>query len=117
MTTTTITTAKSKLFSGVDKLTAKDTKLRESYNERTRRGQAFTADLSQYDAKLRPTIQRAIDNGEINNTRATHAFVEGLAKIEAEKGIGFDFTNNQRLAELGLTVTGRNVGGYVDVRM
>ena len=98
----------------MDKLTANDTKLRESYNERTRRGQAFTADLSQYDAKLRPTIQRAIDNGEINNTRATHAFVEGLAKIEAEKGIGFDFTNNSKLAELGLTVAGRNVGGYVD---
>ncbi len=106
--------AKSNLFSEVDKLTANDTKLRESYNERTRRGQAFTADLSQYDEKLRPTIQRAIDNGKINNTRATHAFVEGLAKIEAEKGIGFDFTNNQRLAELGLTVAGRNVGGYVD---
>jgi len=107
-------TAKAKLFDQVDKLTAKDTKLRESYNERVRKGQKFTADLSQYDAKLRPTIQRAIDNGEINNTRATHAFVEGLAKIEAEKGIGFDFTNNERLAELGLTVAGRNVGGYVD---
>ena len=109
-------TAKSNLFSHVDKLTAKDTRLRESYNERTRSGQKFTADLSQYDEKMRPTIQRAIDNGEINNTRTTHAFIEGLAKIEAEKGIGFDFTNNKKLAELGLTVAGRNVGGYVDGR-
>ncbi len=107
-------TAKSNLFKHVDKLTAKDTRLRESYHERERSGQKFAADLSQYDEKMRPTIQRAIDNGEINNTRTTHAFIEGLAKIEAEKGIGFDFTNNRRLAELGLTVAGRNVGGYVD---
>lgn len=106
--------AKSSLFDQVDKLTARDTKLRESYNERVRRGQKFTADLSQYDEKLRPTIQRAIENGEINNTRTTHAFIEGLAKIEADKGIGFDFTNDQKLAELGLTVAGGNVGGYVD---
>ena len=56
-------TAKSNLFAEVDKLTANDTKLRESYNERTRRGQAFAADLTKYDAKQQETVKRAVESG------------------------------------------------------
>ena len=106
-------TAKSNLFSEVDKLTANDTKLRESYNERTRRGQAFEADLTKYDAKQQETIKKAVESGILNNTNRTHEFVDLVAKISADKGVPFDFTNNQKLKESGFAIDGKQVNGYV----
>ena len=106
-------TAKSNLFSEVDKLTANDTKLRESYNEKTRRGQAFEADLTQYDAKQQETIKKAVESGILNNTNRTHEFVDLVAKISADKGVPFDFTTNQKLKESGFAIDGKQVNGYV----
>ena len=106
-------TAKSNLFSEVDKLTANDTKLRESYNEKARRGQAFEADLTKYDAKQQETIKKAVESGILNNTNRTHEFVDLVAKISADKGVLFDFTNNQKLKESGFAIDGKQVNGYV----
>ena len=51
--------------------TQADNYLIESYNERSRRGQAFEADLSQYDAKQQETIKKAVESGILNNTNRT----------------------------------------------
>ena len=106
-------TAKSNLFSEVDTLTANDTLLRESYNEKARRGQAFEADLTKYDAKQQETIKKAVESGILNNTNRTHEFVDLVAKISADKGVPFDFTNNQKLKESGFAIDGKQVNGYV----
>lgn len=106
-------TAKSNLFSQVDKLTAKDTKLRESYNERARRGQAFTADLTKYDAKQQETVKRAIESGILNNTNRTHEFVDLIARISANKGVSFNFADNAKLKESGFALDGKQVNGFV----
>ena len=106
-------TAKSNLFDEVAKLTEQDTKLQESYLERTRRGYAFEADLTKYDAKQQETIKKAIDSGILNNTNRTHEFVDLVAKISADKGVPFDFTNNQKLKESGFAIDGKQVNGYV----
>ena len=106
-------TAKSNLFSEVDKLTANDTKLRESYNEKARRGQAFEVDLTQYDTKQQETIKKAVESGILNNTNRTHEFVDLVAKISADKGVIFDFTNNQKLKESGFAIDGKQVNGFV----
>lgn len=92
---------------------AKDSRLAESYNERTRRGQAFEADLSQYDVKQRQVVQRAIDSGILNDTNRTHELVDFVAKISADKGVLFDFTNNEKLKNSGFAVEGKQVNGYV----
>ena len=92
---------------------AKDSRLSESYNEKSRRSQAFEADLSKYDENQQETIQRAIDSGILNNTNRTHEFVDMVAKISADKGVLFDFTNNQKLKESGFAVEGKTVNGYV----
>lgn len=91
----------------------KDTKLAESYNERARRGQVFEADLSQYDEKQQEVIKRAVDSGILNNTNRTHEFVDLIAKISADKGVLFDFTNNKKLKESGFAVDGKEVNGFV----
>ena len=91
----------------------KGDRLVESYNERYRRGQAFEADISKYDAKQQATIQKAIDSGILNNTNRTHEFVDMIAKISADKGVSFDFTNNEKLKESGFAVEGKTVNGYV----
>lgn len=88
-------------------------RLMESYNERARRGQAFEADLSQYDQKQQAVIQKAIDSGILNNTNRTHEFVDMVAKISADKGVLFDFTNNEKLKNSGFAVDGKFVNGYV----
>jgi hypothetical protein len=89
-------------------------RLAESYNEKARRSQVFEADLSQYDTKQQAVIQKAIDSGILNNTRRTHEFVDMVAKISADKGVLFDFTDNERLKESSFAVDGKIVNGYFD---
>lgn len=103
---------KSRLSDEVMSLVQRD-RLAESYNERSRRGQAFEADVTQYNEKQRDTIQRAIDSGILNNTRRTHEFVNMIAKITADKGVSFDFTNNEKLKGSGFAVDGKTVNGFV----
>lgn len=97
----------------VNELTGRDTFLRESYNEKTRRGQAFEADLTQYDAKQQAVVAKAVESGILNNTNRSHEFVDMIAKISADKGVSFDFTDNQKLKESGLALDGKTVNGYV----
>ena len=92
---------------------ARGSRLEESYNERARRGQAFTADLSKYDEKQRTVVQRAIDSGILNNTNRTHEFVDIIARLSADKDVPFDFTNNAKLKESGFAIDGVTVNGYV----
>lgn len=97
------TTLKKQLDSEVS-AKIKGSRLAESYNERTRRGQAFEADLSKYDKKYHATIQKAIDSGFMNNTNRTHEFVDFVAKISAETGTAFDFTTNEKLKASGFAM-------------
>lgn len=103
---------KSQLGEEVMVLTKGD-RLSESYNEKGRRGQAFEADLSKYDAKQQKVIQKAVESGILNNTNRTHKFVDMIAKISADKGVLFDFTNNKKLKESGFALDGKTVNGYV----
>lgn len=91
----------------------KNDKLSESYNEKSRRSQTFETDVSKYDAKQQATIQKAIDSGILNNTNRTHEFVDMIAKISADKGVSFDFTDNKKLKESGFALEGKNVNGYI----
>ena len=91
----------------------KDTKLAESYNEQARRAQKYEADISQYDDARKDIIQKAIDSGVLNNTRRTHEFVDFIAKISADKGVSFDFTNNTKLKESGFALNGKTINGFV----
>lgn len=92
---------------------AQGTRLAESYNEVARRGQAFEADTTKYEGKQAEIVQKAIDSGILNNTNRTHEFVDMIAKISADKGVSFDFTNNEKLKESGFAVNGKTVNGYV----
>lgn len=106
-------TLKEQLSKEVSDLTKSDMYLRESYNQKAQRGKAFEADVSKYDKKQQAVIQKAIDSGILNNTKKTHAFVDWIAKISADKGVSFDFTNNQKLKESGFAKEGVSVNGYV----
>ena len=103
---------KSKLGEEVFGLVQSD-RLAESYNERGRRSQAFEVDLKQYDAKQQETVKKAVESGILNNTRRTHEFVDMIAKITADKGVLFDFTNNEKLKGSVFAVDGKQVNGYV----
>lgn len=92
---------------------AKDSRLVETYNEQTRRTQAFQADLTKYDAKQAEVVKKAIDSGILNNTNRTHEFVDLVAKISADKGVSFDFANNAKIKESGFAVDGATVNGFV----
>ncbi len=94
---------------------AKSSRLGESYNEKSRRSQAFEADLTKYDAKQQETVKKAVESGILNNTNRTHDFVDMIAKISADKGVSFDFINNQKLKESGFALEGKAVNGYVTV--
>lgn len=102
-----------KVSKNVSDMTLNDQYLRESYNEKGRRSEAFQADVSKYDKRQQETIQRAIDSNILNNTNRTHEFVDMVAKISADKGVLFDFTNNEKLKESGFALEGKRVNGYV----
>ena len=92
-------TAKSKLFTEVDKLTANDPKLRESYNERVRATQDFKADFekykgTKYEDAAKKTLESAIKAGA-NNTNAVHDLVDMAAHLSSETGHIFDFKSNE----------------------
>lgn len=91
----------------------KGSKLAESYNEKSRRGQVFQVDLSQYDEKYHATLKKAVESGILNNTNKTHDFVDLIAKISADKNVTFDFTDNQRLKDSGFAIEGKTVNGYI----
>ena len=105
-------TSKQNLFNEVNKLTENDTFLRESYKQREKRGQAFTADLKKYKGKQREAVKRAIDSGVLNDTYRSHELVETLSRLEAEKGIVFDYTNNKKLAQSGMALQGKTINGF-----
>ena len=108
----TVAQYKDRLSQEVSEL-AKNDRLVESYNEKARRGQAFEADLSKYSEKQRATVQRAIDSGVLNNTNRSHELVDLVAKLEEDKALPFDFTNNEKLKETGFALEGKTVNGYV----
>lgn len=88
------------------------TKLQESYTERSRRGQTFQADLSQYKGKQKEIVQKAVESGVLNNTNRTHEFVDLISSIAAQSGVDYDFTNNATLKNSGFAVEGKQVNGY-----
>ena len=76
--------------------------------------EAFTADLTKYKGKQREAVKRAIDSGVLNNTYRSHEFVDILSRIEADKGIVFNYADNQKLKKSGFAVEGKTVNGFVD---
>ena len=90
----------------------KGDRLENSYAEKFRARQKFEADVSQYDEKYRKTYERAMESGVLNNTNRSHELVDFIAKIEADKGVPFDFTNDEKLKETQFAVEGKRVNGY-----
>ena len=102
-----------RLSAEVEEMTRAD-RLHESYNERSRKGQAFEVDLTQYaEGVQRDTVKSAVESGILNNTNRTHEFVDLVAKLSADKGVLFDFTDNAKLKETGFALEGRTINGYV----
>ena len=108
-----INTLKSNLENSMADKIANDDFLKASYNEKAKRSVKYNADLTKYDAKQQEVIKKAIDSGILNDTRKTHEFVDMVAKISADKGVSFDFANNQKLKDSGFAVEGKQVNGFV----
>lgn len=110
-------TLKSKLSERVAEM-AKSDRLSESYAERARRSEYFTEDASRYKSDAaKKTVQNLVDSKIANNTGRTHDMAETVAKIAEDKGIVFNFTNNQKLRESGRAASvaeGVIINGYKD---
>ena len=109
--------SRTKLTEDVRNATQNDFALHESFAERGRRGEKFTVSeerMKQYSEKERAIVQKAIDYGELNNTRKAHEFVDLVAKLSADKDIDFEFTNNERLKNSGFALEGKTINGFKD---
>ena len=104
--------AKSQIDLESKKLKDRGSYLAESYNEIARKGQAFEADLTKYKGKQKEAVERAIKSGVLNNTNRSHELVDTLSRIEADKGIIFDYTDNAKLKESGFALGGKTVNGF-----
>lgn len=104
---------KAMLGSEVSELVKGD-RLAESYNQKAQRGKGFSVDLNKVDEKQRHIYQKAMDSQVVNNSTRAHEFVGLVARIAADKGIDFDFTNNQKLKDSGLAIGNAHISGYVN---
>lgn len=94
---------------------AKGDRLAESFLERERKRQVFSADVSQYkNESARQTVQNVIDSGIANNTRKFHSFVDLLAKVSEEKGLVFNVTNSEKLQGTKYIVDGKAPNGFIE---
>lgn len=107
-------TPKTNLEAKMSNITKSDWVLQRSYEEKSNRSKKYEADLNKYDSKQRETIKKAMDSGILNNTTKTHEFVDMVAKLSADKGVSFDFTNNQKLKDSGFAVDSKQVNGFVN---
>ncbi len=99
-----IKTAKNNLFNEVDKLTSKDTYLRESYNDLVRQTQDIQIDENQYNGTkfadaAKKTIANARNAGASNSIRVRD-FVEFSAKYSSVSGTVVDFKDANQINKI-----------------
>ena len=104
---------KAQLSKNVFDMTKND-RLVESYLENVRKTKKFEADLSKYSEKQKAFVQKAVDSGVLNNSSTTHELVDLMANIHEQKGVDFDFTNNEKLKESGFSLEGAEINGFVN---
>lgn len=107
--------AQGKLSETVNKATENDMYLRESFAEKGRRGEVFKLseeEKKSFTAEEMKIVNKAIESGDINNTRKAHDMVSFVAKLSAQTKTDFDFTNNKKLAEAGYIVEGKTIDGF-----
>lgn len=107
--------ARQRLTLDVDNATQNDTYLRESFAEKGRRSEAFKLseeEKAKYTEEELKIVNKAVEMGEINNTRKAHEMVDFVAKVSTKLGVDFDFMNNKKLAEAGYIVEGKTIDGF-----
>lgn len=98
------TEIKKQLSEEVSKI-VQGTKLSESYNERARRGQNLEVDVESYkNESAKQTAQNFADfrdsNGNgVNNTNATHDYLDLVTKVAEDRGHTFKFMTTKQLEE------------------
>ena len=73
--------------------------------------QSYTTDTKNYTGSQLKTYQNAINSGLLNNNKNTHDFVDFVGKISKDKGITFNFTNNQALQDRNINA---QINGFID---
>lgn len=107
--------AQQKLETDVKTATQNDIYLQESFAEEGRKSEVFKLtdeEKKTFTAEEMKIVNKAIESGEINNTRKAHDMVSFVAKLSADLKTDFDFTNNKKLAEAGYTVEGKTIDGF-----
>lgn len=107
--------AQQKLETDVKTATQNDIYLQESFAEEGRKSEVFKLSEEEkktFTAEEMKIVNKAIESGEINNTRKAHDMVSFVAKLSADLKTDFDFTNNKKLAEAGYTVEGKTIDGF-----
>ena len=94
---------KEQLRNEVNEMT-KGTRLGESYLEDARRGQAFTADLSKYKGKAQEFVKSVIESEKLNDSRATHNYIDFLAKAAERLNTTIKLTDVKEMMENGQLV-------------
>ena len=82
----------------------KGSRLGNSYTENFRKTQRFTADLSQYKGKAQEFVKSVVESGKLNDSKATHSYIDFLAKSADRLNTSIKLTNVQEMMENGQLV-------------
>jgi len=74
----------------------------------------YKEDVNKYKGAGKDTIQNAMNSELIDGTKQASRFIDTLAKISDEKGLVFDFTNNEKLVKDKLSLKNKIVNGYIN---
>ena len=95
---------KAQLRSEVYQMT-KGSRLGNSYDENYKRTQSFTADLSKYKGKAQEFVKSVVESGKLNDSKATHSFIDFLAKSAEKLNTTIKLTNVKEMIENGQLVS------------
>ena len=90
---------KAQLGKSVFDLTKND-KLRESYFEKVRSKQKFTADLSQYTGRAKKVIQQVMESKLADNTNKSHEFWDWAANMAESMDTDITLANDAQILEM-----------------
>ncbi|MCQ2087648.1 MAG: hypothetical protein MJZ37_06230 [Bacilli bacterium] len=90
----------------------KDNLLQRSYQEANLRNEKFAYEANDNDSEYRKNLAKDFEK-VANNSTKSHELFETLSKISEDKGTQYTVVNNQTLKELGYSVEGRDINGFV----
>lgn len=90
-----------------------DNYLKQSYIEKALKGEKFSYDANKVTNENAKAVYESASK-VVNNSNRSHEFVDKVAKLAADRGTKYLFTNNEEIANGKYNIKGKTINGFID---